>query len=206
MKQRYLTDSELVRIAVSAQENHAVLTEAFEAIAERHRPAVLQWCSMTLPNPEAALDVGQMTFEDAFKTLRAGKPPAEPAKLGGWLIEFARRRRLEYFRKDHSRDWVTLHSDQTFDDWNDDDEARSGIAVRRAHVLRLVQVVVRSLNDRQQQIYRLRFEEELTGRQIAGRLAIAEKTASNEITRVQTLVAVGFGALILAKATKEELP
>lgn len=100
MKQRYLTDSELVRIAVSAQENHAALTEAFEAIAERHRPAVLRWCSMTLPNPEAALDVGQMTFEDAFKSLKAGKPPAEPAKLGGWLIEFARRRRLEYLRKD----------------------------------------------------------------------------------------------------------
>ena len=199
MKQQHLTDSELVWLAINARESREALAEAFEAIAERHRPAVLRWCSRTLQNPEAAQDVGQMTFEDAFKSLKAGKPPAEPAKLGGWLIEIAKRRRSEYLRKDQSRDWAPLPGGQAFDDWSDDDETRSGSAVRRAHALRLVQAVVYSLNDRQQQIYRLRFEEGLTGRQVAGQLAIAEKTASNEITRVQTLVAIGFGALILAQ-------
>jgi hypothetical protein len=58
-------------------------------------------------------------------------------------------------------------------------------------------LIVATLAPRQQQTYELRFVEGLTGREIAKRLGISEKTASNQITRVQELVATGFGALIL---------
>jgi hypothetical protein len=60
-----------------------------------------------------------------------------------------------------------------------------------------VERVVATLTDRQQEIYQLRFVQELTGREIAGRLGIADKAASNEATIVQALIADGFGALIL---------
>ena len=58
-------------------------------------------------------------------------------------------------------------------------------------------MVVATLTPRQQQTYELRFVEELTGREIAKRLGISDKTASNEITRVQSLIADGFDALVL---------
>ena len=72
-----------------------------------------------------------------------------------------------------------------------------GSASRRAHATKLVERVVATFTVRQQEIYQLRFVQELTGKQIAGRLSIADKAASNEATIVQALIADGFGALIL---------
>lgn len=192
------TDSELVRRALAARDMQA-RTAAFEAIADRHRPMVLRWCSRKLPTPEAAQDVGQNTFQAAFQKLAAGEPPEQPEKLAGWLIEIAQLRCLEYLRKNAPRQWAPLPLNQAFEDLVDDDEPRSGSAVRRAHALRLVRAVVATLTERQQQVYRLRFEQELTCREIAGRLGTTGKTASNEATQVQGLVAAGFGALILAQ-------
>ena len=65
--------------------------------------------------------------------------------------------------------------------------------------MRLVDAVVLTLSERQQEVYRLRFQQELTGRQMAGPLGVDAKTASNEATHVQQLVSYGFGALILAQ-------
>ena len=192
------TDSELVRRALAARDMQA-RTAAFEAIADRHRPMVLRWCSRKLPTPEAAQDVGQNTFQAAFQKLAAGEPPEQPEKLAGWLIEIAQLRCLEYLRKNAPRQWAPLPLNQAFEDLVDDDEPRSGSAVRRAHALRLVRAVVATLTERQQQVYRLRFEQELTCREIAGRLGTTGKTASNEATQVQGLVAAGFGALIFAQ-------
>lgn len=204
-------DTELVRRAIAAKGDRQALTEVFAAISDRHRDAVLRWCARMLPNPQSAQDVGQEALTAAFELLAEGKAPAEPAKLGGWLIEIARLRRLEYLRKDQSRNWAPLPANQTFEDLGYDDEARSGGATRRAHALRIVDAVVATLTDRQQEIYRLRFQEELTGRQIAERLrttdqAITEKAASNEATLVQALVAIGFGSLVLAREGRPYCP
>lgn len=193
------TDGELVRRAIAAQGDRQRRAAAFGAIADRHRPAVLRWCSRTLPSPEAAQDVGQETFRAAFELLAAGKPPAQPEKLAGWLINIARYRRLEYLRVNDSRGRGPLPDNQAFEDLADDDESRSGYAGRRAHALRLIDTVVATLSEPQQQVYRLRFEQELTGREMAGLLGVTEKTAGNEATTVQQLVAVGFGALVLAQ-------
>jgi RNA polymerase sigma factor (sigma-70 family) len=192
------SDAELVRRALgatTAQER----TAAFEAIADRYRLAVLRQCAYWFPNPDAAQDVGQATFEAAFALLTQGKGPQQPDKLAGWLIEIARRRAREYIRRSKPADvqWADLPEGRGLDETADDDESRSGSATRRAHATRLVERVVATLTDRQQEIYQLRFVQELTGKQIAGRLNIADKAASNEATIVQGLIADGFGALIL---------
>jgi RNA polymerase sigma factor (sigma-70 family) len=192
------SDAELVRGALGATTAQQ-RTAAFEAIADRYRSVVLRQCASWYPDPDAAQDVGQAAFEAAFTLLAEGKGPERPDKLAGWLIEIARRRGQEYIRKTKPTgvQWAELREGEGLDDTEDDDESRSGSALRRAHATRLVETVVATLTDRQQQIYQLRFVQELTGRQIAGRLGIADKAASNEATIVQGLIADGFGALIL---------
>jgi DNA-binding CsgD family transcriptional regulator len=102
--------------------------------------------------------------------------------------------------------WAILPEGQSLDEIEDDEEPRSGSARRRAHATRLVETVVTTLTARQQQVYQLRYVGELTGRQVAEQLGISDKTASNEITRVQDLIATGFGALILLQEGRRYCP
>jgi RNA polymerase sigma factor (sigma-70 family) len=207
MEQQQPADAELVRRAISAATAQA-RTAAFEGIADRYRLVVLRQCARWFPDPEAAQDVGQAAFEAAFTLLAAGKGPDRPEKLAGWLIEIARRRGQEYVRKANPATVrrAVLPEGQSLDDQEDDQESRSGSAVRLAHATRLVELVVATLTERQQQVYHLRFVQELRGRQVAERLGIADKAASNEITQVQSLIAYGFGALILLQEGRTYCP
>jgi RNA polymerase sigma factor (sigma-70 family) len=193
-----LSDAELVRWALGATTDHE-RTAAFAAIADKYRLVVLRQCASWYPDPDAAQEVGQAAFEAAFTLFTQGKGPERPDKLAGWLINIARLRGKEYVRKRQPTgvQWADLPEGRGLDETEDDDETRSGSAVRRAHATRLVETVVATLTGRQQEIYQLRFVQEMTGRQIADRLGIADKAASNEATIVQGLIADGFGALIL---------
>jgi RNA polymerase sigma factor (sigma-70 family) len=192
------SDAELVRRALGARTDQE-RTAAFEAIAGKYRLIVLRQCASWFPDPDAAQDVGQAAFEAAFTLLAQGKGPEWPDKLAGWLIEIARHRGQEYIRKAKPRgvQWADLPEGRSLEETEDDEDDRSGSASRRAHATKLVERVVATFTDRQQEIYQLRFVQELTGREIAGRLGIADKAASNEATIVQGLIADGFGALIL---------
>jgi RNA polymerase sigma factor (sigma-70 family) len=201
------SDADFVRRALGAttpEERKA----AFESITDRYHLIVFRQCARWFPHPEEAQDVCQAAFEAAFTLLIAGKGPERPDKLAGWLIEIARRRGREYRRKDRPTGvrWAVLPEGQSLEETEDDDEPRSGSAVRRAHATRLVEAVVATLTARQQAVYQLRIVEELTGRQVAERLGITDKTASNEITRIQDLIATGFGALILFQEGRRYCP
>jgi RNA polymerase sigma factor (sigma-70 family) len=202
-----LSDAELVRRALGAATPEQ-RKAAFTDIADRYHLTVLRQCARWFPHPEEAQDVCQAAFEAAFSLLTAGKAPERPDKLAGWLIEIARRRGQEYRRKDISAgvSWAILPEGQSLDEVEDDEEPRSGSAIRRAHVNRLVETVVTTLTARQQEVYRLRIAGELTGRQVAERLGISDKAASNEITHVQDLIAKGFGALILLQEGRRYCP
>ena len=201
------SDADLVRRALGATTGQE-RTAAFEAIAGKYRLRVLRQCAYWFPDPEAAQDVGQAAFEAAFTLLAQGKGPERPDKLAGWLIEIARHRGQEHIRKTKPAgvQWADLPEGRSLDETEDDEEDRSGSASRRAHATKLVERVVATLTDRQQEIYQLRFVQELTGRQIAGRLGIADKAASNEATIVQGLIADGFGALILMQEGRAYCP
>ncbi|HXL94273.1 MAG TPA: sigma-70 family RNA polymerase sigma factor [Streptosporangiaceae bacterium] len=192
------SDAELVRRALGATTDQE-RTAAFTAIADKYRLIVLRQCSSWYPDPEAAQDIGQTAFEAAFTKLSKGEGPERPDKLAGWLIEIARLRGKNYIHKAKPPgvQWADLPEGRGLEETEDDEDDRSGSAARRAHATRLVERVVATFTDRQQEIYQLRFVEELTGRAIAGRLGITDKAASNEATIVQALIADGFGALIL---------
>ena len=201
------SDADLVRRALGAVTDQE-RTAAFEAIAGKYRLTVLRQCAYWFPDPEVAQDIGQAAFEAAFTLLTQGKGPERPDKLAGWLIEIARLRGREYIRKGKPAgvQWADLPEGRSLDETEDDEEDRSGSASRRAHATKLVERVVATFTDRQQEIYQLRFVQELTGREIAGRLGIADKAASNEATIVQGLIADGFGALILMQEGRAYCP
>jgi RNA polymerase sigma factor (sigma-70 family) len=192
------TDVQLVAGACNARVA-AERDAAFGAIAERYCRLVLDWCGWRLHDPGAAMDVGQMTFEAAFASFKQGKGPDDPRKLAQWLIGIAKNRRLEYLRQERRAGTAALPGNLSFDDLPDDAESRSGRAERSAHVQRLLKTVVATLEERDRLIYKLRFEQELAGRDVAKHLGVKEKTGSNEVTKVQHLVVDGFGALILAR-------
>jgi len=196
------SDAELVARALAAR-TPAERTAAFGDIADRYRAAVLRWCSARLPDGGAAQDVGQATFAEAFGSLARGAGPRDPDRLGGWLIGIAKNQLKAYFRLENRPVQGRLLDGETLEDLSDDDESRSGGAVRRAHAMRLVDAVVRTLSERQQEVYQLRFRQELTGREMAGPLGVDAKTASNEATHVQQLISFGFGALILAQEGRQ---
>jgi RNA polymerase sigma factor (sigma-70 family) len=201
------SDAELVRRALgaTAPEDRKA---AFTAISDRYHLTVLRQCARWFPHPEEAQDVCQDAFEAAFTLLSTGKAPERPDKLAGWLIEIARRRAKQYRRKDKPPgvSWAILPEGQSLDQIEDDEEPRSGSALRRAHATHLVESVVTTLTARQQEIYQLRYVQELTGREVAERLNITGKAASNEITHVQDLIATGFGALILYQEGRKYCP
>jgi RNA polymerase sigma factor (sigma-70 family) len=207
VQQGELSDAELIRRALGAATPEQ-RKAAFTDIADRYHVTVLRQCARWFPHPEEAQDVCQAAFEAAFTLLAAGRAPERPDKLAGWLIEIARRRGQEYRRKDISAgvSWAILPEGQSLDEVEDDEEPRSGSAIRRAHVNRLVETVVTTLTTRQQEVYQLRYSGELTGKQVAERLGISDKAASNEITHVQDLIAKGFGALILLQEGRKYCP
>lgn len=202
-----LSDAGLVRWALRA-ETEQERKAAFQAIAERYRLVVFRQCARWFPDPETAQDVCQTAFEAAFVLLSAGKGPARPDKLAGWLIEIARHRGQQQRRTNTPPGvrWAVLPEGQSLDELEDDEEPRSGSAVRRAQATRLVEAVVATLTVRQQQVYQLRYVQEMTGKQVAKCLGVADKTASNEITTVQALIADGFGALILYQEGRAYCP
>ncbi len=203
---RKADDGELVRRAITADGDPEMLTPVFEAVAERYRDTVLRWCANRGLDHQAAQDVGQTVFLDAFTSLARGRGPEQGDLLGRWLAGFTKNRVLAHFRQQRAAVQVMFAADDSFDDLSEDQEQSSGMATRLAHATRLVNVVVASLEERHRLIYQLYFVEQLTGRQIAERLAINEKTASNRVTRVQQVVADGFGALILAQEGRPYCP
>ncbi|MEV6006110.1 sigma-70 family RNA polymerase sigma factor [Streptomyces sp. NPDC051976] len=180
---------------------------ALEAIASRHYRPVLRQCARLLgQDAQDGADIAQKVFEDAVASLLRGRGPANPEKLGAWLAEFAKRRVLAYWRDKRPGGMAVTGSDDGFDAFADDDESRSGTAARRAHVERLLEIVVASLTAHQRQVYRLRVQEGLRGREIAERMGMAASTASNEATALLGLLADGFHALVLAQEGRPYCP
>lgn len=199
------TDAELVARALGSATD-AERSAAFEEISDRYYLTILEWCAKRLPRyPDAAQDVGHEAFLAAFDSLRNGKGPAVPEKLGGWLTEIARHRLEEYLRKESAAMRLVSATDNTFDFLADEDPNAASLE-RRAQTHDLVQIVLSTLTGRQQQVFDLRFVQHLKGRQMAPLLGVATQTASNQAKNVQKLVGKGVGALVLAQEGRERCP
>jgi RNA polymerase sigma factor (sigma-70 family) len=186
-------DAELVR-AVRQSRRPADREAAFEAIYNRHSGAVLALCGGLLADFVSAQDAAAETFAVAYARLTRGKPLAEPAKLGGWLINTARNRcREEWRRRDRQG---------PMPEYETDDEAaayETASRARRAQVERLVSAVAATLTDQQRLVHELSYGERLRGAQLAQRLGVKPAQATRLAQESRVRVALGFGALVLAR-------
>jgi RNA polymerase sigma factor (sigma-70 family) len=199
------TDAELVARALGAT-TEAERSAVFEEISDRYYLTILEWCAKRLSRyPGAAQDVGHEAFLAAFEILRNGKGPAVPEKLGGWLTEFARNRLKEYLSEESEAMRLVSVTDDKFDFLADEDPDAASLE-RRAQTHELVQIVLGTLTERQQQVFDLRFVQHLKGWQMAPLLGVATQTASNQARNVQNLVGKGVGALVLAQEGRGRCP
>lgn len=192
-----VTDAQLVARALAAKTG-GERAPLFEEISRRYYKVVLRWCARHLyDRPGAEQDVGHEAFLAAFEKLSNGEGPANPDELAGWLIRFADNRVKEYVRTQGAAMRLITSSDTSFELLPDVDPD-AGRKERLAETNGLVHVVVGTLTQQQQQIYQLRFIQELTGPQIAPLLGLKPQNASNQARMVKDLIGKGVGALVLA--------
>lgn len=93
-----LNDRELVDQALHATEPDR-RRQALEAIADRYLREVSVATARRMGDAEAAADVTQEAFADAFAKLMEREGPPNPDRLGGWLINFSRNRERNYYKR-----------------------------------------------------------------------------------------------------------
>lgn len=181
---------------------------ALEAIADRYYLAVFRQCCRWFPDPDAARDICQTVFERAFTFLASGGWLERPEQMAAWLIEIARQRSLEYRRTDQAAGLsrTALTEGQNLEVAENDDDPRTLGAMQRAYAARAVQTAAATLTARQQQVYQLRYSENLNNWQIAERLGIPGEAAASEVADVQSLIAARFRAVILFQEGRANCP
>jgi RNA polymerase sigma factor (sigma-70 family) len=191
-----LPDRDLVRRAVSPsspQERESAL----RAIYDRHSGDVLGLCGWWLGDPDAALDAAQSTFEAAIADLtasgRTGAPTIrDPDKLGAWLCGIARNLcRAEWRRRNLQGEFPA--------DLEDAEHEVIASRRRQAQVDRMLGIVAASLNERQQAIFRLVYQQGMRGQALAAAMGFSEKDANDATLESRRLAFDGFGAYVLAR-------
>ena len=209
-----VSDAELVRRArdsSSPEERHA----AFMEIYGRHLEGVSWVCGRMLRETDSALDAIEDTFTAAYEDLCLKE--AEVRELGAWLTGIAKRRCYPYMRGEKSRTGHRLGPDMLLVDDYDisattgaGDEAGTEDAVRRsalrADAERLVAMVTATLTERQLRIHELSFREDLSGQELAKRLAVTAEQAARLKNETRNLLMNGIGALVLAQSGRAFCP
>ncbi|MEU5324227.1 sigma-70 family RNA polymerase sigma factor [Streptomyces sp. NPDC021056] len=201
-----VTDRELVAQALDASRPKR-RKRALEMIAERYVREVLVATARRMGDAEAAAEVTQETFADACDKLLKGEGPANPDRLGGWLINFSRRRELNHYRRrDVARERLSKADVQG--DAFGSGVSRVGVARDDEKRLAEARVIASRLGgtlaEDEQEIYQLYYQQGLSVAEITGRLAasgraLSHKTVQNKVTRVAAVVAVGFEAFLLVQ-------
>src|SRR5450759_25803 len=165
-----LSDAELVERVVHPAAP-AQRQAAFEAIYQRHAPAVLALCGGLLWDDfDTAQAAAQDAMVAAYRDLATGRPPREPGRLRAWLLGIAKNRCREEFRR-RGREGA-LPEDLEDDDW----EAAS--RRRRAEVDRILAMVAASFTGPQQRIYELSTRQGLRGPALAAALGMKQEKAN----------------------------
>jgi RNA polymerase sigma factor (sigma-70 family) len=184
-------DAELVRWAAytsSPQVQEGALAEVYR----RHSDAIIRQCARMLNDPLTAEDLAHETFEAAFTDLLNGRPPRQPERLRAWLCGIAKNRVRQRW-KDNAHYTAMQEADAEDDDWETASKRRA------AQAERLLNLVVTTLTEREQAIYRYSVRDGLIGRDLAPLLNTSPVQASRLAREIITTVNQGFGALISAR-------
>lgn len=167
--------------------------DAFRALHDRHRDAVLRTCLRVTGDLGDALDAAQEAFLLAFRGIGGLR---QGARFSPWLLRIATRVSIEYRRRPRLALRFTDLAQGDIDPRHVGRHSDPGCAVelreRRVHVRR----ALRRLSPRFRQVLALRYFEQLSHDELARRLAIAAGSVKSRLHRAHA----ALGAALLAGA------
>jgi len=154
-----------------SQENPA----AFGPIFDYYAPRVYRYALHRIGNASDAEDVTSRTFTDALQGLDRYRPKRQ-GSFGGWLFTIARRRCADYFR---------VSNPLPLSNFNLKDNAAGPLdeVISRDEQRRLEEIL-KSLNENDQELLRLRFAAELTYQELGDVIGKKEAAAKMSLVRL----------------------
>jgi RNA polymerase sigma factor (sigma-70 family) len=174
---RCQTDERLVELARAGHER------AFEAIVERYRRPLLQYCGRLLP-PSRAEDVVQQAFMGAYRAIRGGEGELQ---LRPWLYRAAHNAAIDALRQNG---WDNEPIDECCNGLERSDDAFEG-----RQELRDLIASLSALPRRQRDAIVLRELEGCGHEEIAVKLGLSEGAARQLIHRARAALRAGASAL-----------
>ncbi|MBN6038526.1 sigma-70 family RNA polymerase sigma factor [Amycolatopsis sp. 195334CR] len=150
---------------------------------------VLGECASRLREPHSARDAAAQTFLIAFQSLGQVRE-----SLAGWLRTVAKNICLKELERQRR-----ITASPEFEGEDEPGAYEQGSKARRAQVDRLLDAVVATMTERQQNLFHLSFREGLRGTALGERLGVSPAQASRLSSELVPLLNDGFGALILAQ-------
>jgi RNA polymerase sigma-70 factor (ECF subfamily) len=191
------TDADLVEQAAAGNE------DAFELLVQRYELLIKQFVYHHLPHSEDVQDIVQFVFLQLYLFLPrlqghlASVRSQQPLK--SWLLQVARNRCRDELRKKHL--FLFSEMDSTTEEENNpleyipDPDPQPEDAAEEHDQQRLLQDAIQTLPPRYRAIVTLRYQEDLTFRQIADRLHIPANTAKTYFQRARPLLRAALSSL-----------
>ena len=121
-------------------------------------------------------DVVASTFEKAIKAYY--KKPIPTDELKPWLYRIALNTITDYYRRQQHRHTIDIDTVDLPANVTD-----LGEALDQKERLQLIDMVLKQLPDRQQELMLLRYESELTNKEIAVATGITEKAVASQLSK-----------------------
>lgn len=162
--------------AASITRSSILDADAFADLYREHLAAVFNYCLFRIGERAVAEDLTAETFERAWRARRRYRP--ERAAFNTWLFTISRRVVSNWMRGRSRRRMVQL--DERLADTAPLPESRLEEAERKAQLRDLI----RTLNDREQELIALKFGAGMSNRQIAQLMGKSETAIGSALYRV----------------------
>lgn len=163
--------------------------ERFHKLFVEYRDAVFRTAYAILRNREEAMDIVQDTY---LKAIEKEKSLKKSRSVKGWLLKVARNLSIDRYRRQKSVPLETAESLQS-SEFTGDDQA----SVLSMDLKDVIRDIFPELPPREQEVFALRYYEDMTFREISVSLGVTEGTVKTlhhrVLTRIRAHVAGKWG-------------
>ena len=157
--------------------NSGSATETFAMLYEHYMPGIYKYIHFRTGNVHLAEDLTSAVFEKALTGFRGYK--ANRASFLTWIMTIARNMVIDHYRQQSRRKDIPIENakDSLINNLSPEQEV-----VKREELQRL-QVCLKRLSEKEQEIVACKFGSEMNNRQIAGLLSLSESNIGTILYR-----------------------
>ena len=163
--------------------------ERFHRLFVEHRDAVFRMAYAILRNREEAMDILQDTY---LKAIEKGGQLKKSPSVKGWLLKVARNLSIDRYRRQKSVPLETTEFLQASESTGEGQSSAMSLDLKD-----VIREVFPDLPPREQEVFALRYYEDMTFREISVSLGVTEGTVKTlhhrVLTRIRALVAGKWG-------------